>query len=177
MVPADGTGVCGGCEGAAGPRRAKTSSPGRKTVPGLSRGGADEGEGEETSKSKNETRLVGARQPGREPDGLPRQLRLPGVASIAVQALRQLTVTTLSRDPTLMVKERGAMAQDCVGAIVERLKGWNQAAPTDPDKGAESSLAGSSLGRLVLELCLGKEGAETCKVLEKCLTMVSTESS
>jgi hypothetical protein len=41
----------------------------------------------------------------------------------------------------------------------------------------ESSLAGSSLGRLVQELCLGKEGAETCKVLEKILTTVSAESS
>ncbi len=26
-------------------------------------------------------------------------------------------------------------AQDRVGAVVERLKGWNQAAPTDPDEG------------------------------------------
>ncbi len=40
----------------------------------------------------------------------------------------------------------------------------------------ESSSAGSPLGRSVLELCLGKE-AETCKVLEIFLTMVSTESS
>jgi hypothetical protein len=29
----------------------------------------------------------------------------------------------------------------------------------------------------VQELCLGKEGAETCKVLENFLTMVSTENS
>jgi hypothetical protein len=71
----------------------------------------------------------------------------------------------------------GAAAQDRVGAVVERLKGWNQAAPTNPDEGAESTLAGSSLVRSVLELCLGKEGAETCKVLEKILTMVSTENS
>ncbi len=49
--------------------------------------------------------------------------------------------------------------------------------PTDPDEGAESSSAASSLGRLVLELCLGKEEAETCKVLENLLTMVSTENS
>jgi hypothetical protein len=70
-----------------------------------------------------------------------------------------------------------ASAQDRVGAVVERMKEWNQAAPTDPDKRAESSLAGSSLGRSLLELCLGKEGAETCKVLENFLTMVSTESS
>jgi hypothetical protein len=29
----------------------------------------------------------------------------------------------------------GAVAQNRVGAIVEWLKGWNQAAPTDPDEG------------------------------------------
>ncbi len=49
----------------------------------------------------------------------------------------------------------GAAAQDCIGAITERLKGWNQAAPTDPDEGAESSSAGSFLGKSVLEFCLG----------------------
>jgi hypothetical protein len=64
-----------------------------------------------------------------------------------------------------------------MGAVVERLMGWNQAAPTDPDEGVENSSAGSSLGRSVLELRLGKEGAETCKVLENLLTMVSTENS
>jgi hypothetical protein len=47
----------------------------------------------------------------------------------------------------------------------------------DPDEGAESISAGSSLGSSVLELCLGKEGAETCKVFENFLSMVSTESS
>jgi hypothetical protein len=36
-----------------------------------------------------------------------RQRGLPGVASAAMQALRRLTATTLSRDPTLMVKKRG----------------------------------------------------------------------
>ncbi len=29
----------------------------------------------------------------------------------------------------------GTAAQDRVRAVVERLKGWNQAAPTDPDEG------------------------------------------
>jgi hypothetical protein len=67
--------------------------------------------------------------------------------------------------------------QNREGAIVERLKGWNKAARRAQTRGAENSSAGSSYGRSVPELCLGKEGAETCKVLEKCLTMVSTESS
>ncbi len=62
--------VCGGCEGATGPGHAKTSSPGRKTVLGPSRGGAGEEEGEETSGSENETRLVAARLPGRKSGGL-----------------------------------------------------------------------------------------------------------
>ncbi len=44
-------------------------------------------------------------------------------------------------------------------------------------RGAESGSAGSSLGRSVLELCLGKEEARTCKGLEKSLIMESTESS
>ncbi len=63
--------------------------------------------------------------------------------------------------------------QNRVGAVVERMKGWNDAAPTTQTRGAESSLA----GRLVLELCLGKEEAGTCKVLEKNLIIESTESS
>jgi hypothetical protein len=83
------------------------SSPGRKTVHGLSRGGVDEGESEETSRSENKTRLVVARPPGREPGSLLQQRGLPGVASAAVQALRQLTATISSFDPTLMVKSGG----------------------------------------------------------------------
>ncbi len=34
----------------------------------------------------------------------------------------------------------GATAQDRVGAIVEQLKGWNQADPTDPDEGVGEQL-------------------------------------
>jgi hypothetical protein len=44
---------------------------------------------------------------------------------------------------------------DRVGAVVEWLKGWDQAASTDLDEGGGDSSAGSSLGRSVLELCLG----------------------
>jgi hypothetical protein len=54
-------------------------------------GGAGEEEHEETSGSENETRLVSAGPPGREPGSLPRRRGLPGVASTAVQALRRLT--------------------------------------------------------------------------------------
>jgi hypothetical protein len=56
--------VCGGNEGAAGPGHAKTPlQGGRKTVPVPSLGGAP-AEGEETSGSVNETRLVAAGPPG-----------------------------------------------------------------------------------------------------------------
>ncbi len=34
----------------------------------------------------------------------------------------------------------GAAAQNRVGAVVERLKGWNQAAPTDPDEAGGEQL-------------------------------------
>ncbi len=67
------------------------------------------------------------------------------MVSAAVQALRRLTATTLSRYPTLMVKERGAAAQDCVGAVVERLKGWNQA---DPDEGGREQLGWELAGQV-----------------------------
>ncbi len=55
----------------------------------------------ETSGSENDTRLVA------ELSGQPRLRGLPGLASDAVKALRQLTVMTSSRDLTPMVKERG----------------------------------------------------------------------
>ncbi len=60
----------------------------------------------------------------------------------------------------------GAAAQNRVGAIVERLKGWNQAALTDPDEGGGEQLGWQLAGQVgaTVELCLGKEGAETCKV-------------
>ncbi len=69
--------------------------------------------------------------------------------------------------------------QDRIGAVVDVAEGVEPGRPDGPRRGgAESSSVGSSLGRSVLlELCLGKEGAETCKVLETFLTMVSTESS
>jgi hypothetical protein len=35
----------------------------------------------------------------------------------------------------------GSAAQDGVGAVVARLKGWNDAAPTDPDKGGGEEVA------------------------------------
>jgi hypothetical protein len=74
-------------------------------VPGSFCGGAGEEEGEETSGFKNKTHLLEAGPPGRKPGGLRRR------GSAPVQALRRLTATTSSRDPTRMVKEQGCGAE------------------------------------------------------------------
>jgi hypothetical protein len=88
----------------------------RKTVSGPSPGGA-RAEGEETSRSENGTRLAADGPPGQAvadlaaalgPGGLPWCRRLPGMASVYMQAFRRLTETTSSLDPTRMVKERGS---------------------------------------------------------------------
>jgi hypothetical protein len=84
--PIDGTGTA-----------SVEAAPGRKTVPGPPHCGTKEEEGEETSGCENETRLVMAGPPGREPGGLPQRRRLPGVTSLAMQALRRLKVTTSSQ--------------------------------------------------------------------------------
>jgi hypothetical protein len=42
----------------------------------------------------------------------------------------------------------GAAAQDRVGAVVERLKGWNQAVPMDPDKGGGEQLGWQLIGQV-----------------------------
>ncbi len=42
----------------------------------------------------------------------------------------------------------GAAAQNRVGAVVERLKGWNQAAPTDPDEGGGEQLGWPLAGQV-----------------------------
>jgi hypothetical protein len=95
-------------------------------VLGPSRGSAGK-EGEETSGSENETRLVAAEPPRCEPGGLPRRCGLP-----AVQAFRGLTATNSSRDLT----------------VVEQLKGWNQATPTNPDEGGGEQLGWQLAGQI-----------------------------
>jgi hypothetical protein len=159
--------ICGTCDRAAGPGRAKTSSPGRKTVLGPSCGGAGR-EGEETSGSESETHLVAAGPSGCEPSGLPRRRGLCSHTSLKAADGDHLVLR-----PNSDGEGAGAVAQDRIGVVIEQLKGWNQAASTDPDKGGGEQLAGQGS---VLELCLGKEGPETCKVFENFLTMVSTES-
>jgi hypothetical protein len=91
---------------------------GRKTVPGPSRGGTG-GEGEETSGSENETRLVAT-----GPLAARRGVR--GCASLEAADGNDLV-------PGPDSDGEGA-AQDGVGAVVERPKGWDDAAPTHPDE-------------------------------------------
>ncbi len=43
--------------------------------------------------------------------------------------------------PNLDGEGAGPAAQDGVGAVVERLKGWDDAAPTDPDEGGGEEVA------------------------------------
>ncbi len=138
-VPVDGTGTAsvGAVKAPLVPGVQKPSSLGRKTVPGPSLGGTQQGEGEETSRSENETRLVAARPPGHEPSGLPRAARC-GVRYRA--GLKAADGDHLVPQPDSDGEGAGAAAQDCVGAVVERLKGWNPAAPTDPDKGGRRTV-------------------------------------
>jgi hypothetical protein len=144
----DGYRVCGGCEGAAGPRHAKTSSPGRKTVPGPSRDGADEGGGEETSGS--ETRLTWLLQD--------RLGASPAVyrGNAGCQAWRPQPAADgnhLILRPNSDGEGVGATVQDCVGAVVEPLKGVETGRPDGPRRGGRRAAqmaarwAGSGQGR------------------------------
>jgi hypothetical protein len=42
----------------------------------------------------------------------------------------------------------GTAAQDCIGSIIDQLKGWNQAAPTDPDKRVGEQLGWQLAGQV-----------------------------
>jgi hypothetical protein len=42
----------------------------------------------------------------------------------------------------------GTVAQDRVGAVIERLKGWNHAAPTNPDEGGRKQLGWQLAGQV-----------------------------
>ncbi len=134
------------------PGHAKTSLPGRKTVLGPSCGSAGEEEGEGARGSENETHLVAARPPwagARQSAAATQAARHGGRAS-----LKAADGDHLAPRPDSDVEGAGAAAQDRIGAVVECLKGWNQAAPTDLDEGTESS----SLGRSVLEVPRQRRG-------------------
>jgi hypothetical protein len=47
-----------------------------------------------------------------------------------------------------MVKEGGTAAQNHIGAVKERMKGWNDAASTDPEKGGGEQLSCQLAGQV-----------------------------
>ncbi len=53
----------------------------------------------------------------------------------------------------------GSVAQDSVGAIVERLKGWDDAAPTDPDEGGGEELAWQLARQLAARIVPGQRNS------------------
>jgi hypothetical protein len=69
------------------------------------------------------------------------------------------------------------VAQDGVEAVIEWLKGWDDAARRTQMRRAERRSPGSSSGSWALELCLGKETAGTWKVFEKFLITAITDIS
>jgi hypothetical protein len=69
------------------------------------------------------------------------------------------------------------MAQDHVGTVIERLKGWNDAAPTDPDEGGGEQLRWQ-LARQVSARIVPRQGrSRNMQGLEKFLIIASTENS
>jgi hypothetical protein len=70
------------------------------------------------------------------------------MAFAAVQALRVADGDHLVTRPDSHSEGVGAAAQDRVGAVVERLKGWNQSVPTDPDKGGGEQLGWQLAGQV-----------------------------
>ncbi len=71
----------------------------------------------------------------------------------------------------------GAVAQNRVGAVVERLKGCYQAAPTNTDEGGGEQLGWQLAGQIGARIVPRQRKSRNCKVSENFLTMVSTESS
>ncbi len=94
------------------------------------------GEGEETSGSENETRLVAAGPLGGEPGGL-QAARLSVLSHAGLEAAAG---DDLSLGPDSDGERAGSVAQNGVGAIVEWLERWDDAATTDSDKGGGEEL-------------------------------------
>ncbi len=71
----------------------------------------------------------------------------------------------------------GAATQDRVGAVLERLKGWNHAAPTDPDEWGGEQLGWQLAGQVGTRIVPRQRRSRDMQVLDKILTIVSTVSS
>ncbi len=99
--------------------------------------------------------MAAAESPGRLPGGRPRRRGLPGAASAVVQAFRRLMATISSLGPTWSVKERAPRQITAKGPSYSGCSGGTAPPRRIQTRGAERSSAGSSLGRLELELVLG----------------------
>ncbi len=63
--------------------------------------------------------------------------------------------------PNLECEGAAAVADDGVGAVVQQLEQRDGAAAADPDEAGREDLGWQLAGRPELQLCLGKEKAET----------------
>ncbi len=61
----------------------------------------------------------------------------------------------------------GSAAQDGVGAVVERLKGWDDAAPTDPDEGGGEELAWQLARQLGARIVPGQRNSRNMLICQK----------
>ncbi len=64
-----------------------------------------------------------------------------GAAGPGCASLEPADGDDLVPGPDLDGEGAGSAAQDGVGAVVERLKGWDDTAPTDPDEGGREEVA------------------------------------
>jgi hypothetical protein len=60
------------------------------------------------------------------------------------------------------------VAQNLVGAVVEWLKGWNHAAPTDPDEGGGEQLSWQLAGQLSARIVPRQRRSRNMQVFGKC---------
>jgi hypothetical protein len=137
-------------------------------VPGPSRGSTDEREGEETSGSE----MIPASLQQDRLGASPAVCRGDAAARRGRASLEAADGNHLVPRPKSDGEGVGAAAQDRVGAVVEWLKGRNQATPTDPDKGGKEQLgwqpAWQVSARLVPRQRRGRNMQDLRKNFDKC---------
>ncbi len=79
--------------------------------------------------------------------------------------------------PTSDGEGAGATVQNRVGAVIERLNGWDHAAPTDPGEGGGEQLGWQLAGQVIARIVPRQRRSRNTQIWNKNLTIVSTESS
>jgi hypothetical protein len=74
-------------------------------------------------------------------------------------------------------KGAGSTAQNGVGAVIEWLERWEDAATTDPDEGGREELGWQLAGQLGARIVPRQRNSRTSKVVEKFVIIESTEIS